>query len=127
VTTFELRCSCPQSAGLRFLVPAEGLFALCAHPFGVALKGDRRRCGVVEPFLFYVGGSTNLLLGAKLPSNNFSKMMPAEGLFALRAHPFGVALKGDRRRCGVVEPFLFYVGGSTTMRIRYQFALKHFL
>ena len=26
------------------------------------------------------------------------------GLFALRAHPFGVALKGDQRRGGAVEP-----------------------
>ncbi len=27
-----------------------------------------------------------------------------DGLFALRAHPVGVALKGDQRRGGAVEP-----------------------
>jgi hypothetical protein len=47
----------------------------------------------------------------------FRKKMPAEGLFALRAHPFGVALKGDRRRCASSSNPLVYVGGSTNVQV----------
>jgi hypothetical protein len=35
--------------------------------------------GVVEPVLFYVGGSTDVLLGAKLHSNKFFENGAAEG------------------------------------------------
>jgi hypothetical protein len=53
-------------------VPAEGLFALRAHPFGAALRAFNLGCAqVVEPGLFYVGGSTNIPIGAQLLSNNF--------------------------------------------------------
>jgi hypothetical protein len=45
------------------------------------------------------GVRPKFVFGAKSQWNNFFEKMPAEGLFALRAHPFGVALKGDRRRC----------------------------
>ena len=66
------------------MVPAEGLFALRAHPFGAAsgLRPTAFNLGcaqVVEPNFSYVGGSTNVLVRYKLRQNNFSKMMPAEG------------------------------------------------
>ena len=54
--------------------------------------------------------------------------MPAEGLFALHAHPSGVALKGDRRRCAASSnPGLFYVGGSNRSADRYREASTFFL
>jgi hypothetical protein len=39
-------------------------------------------------------------------------MAPRDGLFALRAHPYGVALQGDRRHCVASSNRLVYVGGS---------------
>ena len=39
------------------LTSAEGLLGAAPRPCGVALKGARRRCGVVEPSFFSVGGS----------------------------------------------------------------------
>ena len=65
-------------------MPAERLLALRARPFGpapgIALRSSTwPDSQVVEPFLFYVGGSTKVQLGTKLPSNIFLKMMPAEG------------------------------------------------
>jgi hypothetical protein len=91
-------CSRSQSAGLQirpvftyryhvhvdFIVvyglPAEGLLGLRPRPFGAALRAFNLGCAqVVEPFLFYVGGSTNMPIGAKLLSNIFLKMVPAEG------------------------------------------------
>jgi hypothetical protein len=55
---------------------AEGLLGLRPRPFGAAsgLRPTAFNLGcaqVVEPFLFYVGGSTNMPLGAKLRSNIF--------------------------------------------------------
>ena len=54
----------------RGLVPAEGLLGLRPRPFGAAsgLRPTAFNLGsaqVVEPFLFYVGGSTNMPFGAK--------------------------------------------------------------
>jgi hypothetical protein len=37
-----------------------------------------------------------------------------DGLLGLRPRPFGVALKGDRRRCAAASNRLVYVGGSNS-------------
>jgi hypothetical protein len=59
-----------------FLVPVEGLFALRAHPFGAAsgLRPTAFNLGcaqVVEPFLFYVGGSTYKQFDERTLQENF--------------------------------------------------------
>jgi hypothetical protein len=105
------------------MMPAEGLFALRAHPFGVALKGDRRHCVASSNPLVYVGGSNydrTTLENQPALLRTLCKKMPAEGLFALRAHPFGVALKGDRRHCVASSNPFVYVGGSTDRPIGAQ-------
>src|SRR3984957_3410489 len=99
--------SIPKSQWNNFFekMPAEGLFALRAHPFGVALKGDRRRCAASSnPACLCRGLGHYANSIPKSQWSHFFEKITAEGLFALRAHPFGVALKGYRRRRGVVEP-----------------------
>src|ERR1700732_2050061 len=62
------------------MVPAEGLFALRAHPFGVALKGDRRRCAASSNPTFLMSGVRPIsVFGAKSQWTNFFEKMPAEG------------------------------------------------
>jgi hypothetical protein len=61
----------PSGLKCLYLVPAEGLFALRAHPFGVALKGDRRRCAASSNRLVYVGGSNVVQIGGARRQNNF--------------------------------------------------------
>jgi hypothetical protein len=54
------------------MVQIEGLFALARSPLRGRSKGRSPPLrGVVEPFLFYVGGSTNMPLGVQFLSNNF--------------------------------------------------------
>jgi len=48
----------------------------------------------------------------RLGTGNFFELSAPGGITRAARSPFGVALAGDRRRCGVVEPF-FYVVGST--------------
>jgi hypothetical protein len=52
---------------------SEGLFALRAHPFGVALKGDRRRCAASSNPIFMSGVRPISVFGAKSQWNIFLK------------------------------------------------------
>jgi hypothetical protein len=66
-------------------LPAEGLLGLRPRPFGVAsgLRPTAFNLGcaqVVEPGLFYVGGSTDTHIDTESLPIIFCKKMPAEGL-----------------------------------------------
>ena|SRR5882762_5473125 len=78
------------------MVRPERLFALRAHPYGVALQAINLAAGqVVELGLFVCREFDHDVEPAATTKGSQARkaMVRPERLFALRAHPFGVALR----------------------------------
>jgi len=92
----------------KILVRPDGLFALRAHPYGVALRAINFAIGeVVEPaFCLSAVRITAYKYADPTIVFRYTKILVRpDGLFALRAHPFGVALWAINLAYGqVVEP-----------------------